>query len=273
MAAKRGAPRGLDRAVRGPAGWLLDLDGVLTDTAAAHVEAWKTVFDPFLASAGVGPPADRPFDPVHDYVTYVDGKPHDVGVRDFLTSRGIVLAARSTDPGDGGQSVADLARAKDDLYLRLLKEKGVKVFNDAVALLDALDAMGRRCAVVSASENCTAVLTAAGIHDRFDARVDGIVAKEHHLKGKPAPDTYLFAAATLGVPPADAVVVEDAVAGVVAGRAGRFGLVVGVARIAAPEELRDAGADIVVGDLEQLLAPEDEADRADVPDAAGKAVP
>lgn len=263
----------LDRAVRGPSGWLLDLDGVLTNTAAVHIKAWKTVFDAFLATAGVEPPADRPFDPVHDYVTYVDGKPHDDGVRDFLASRGISLAAGSSGAGDGGTSVAGLARAKDDLYLHLLREIGVKVCNDAVALLDVLEATGRRCAVVSASENCNAVLTAAGLYDRFDARVDGVVAKEHHLKGKPAPDTYLFAAAALGVSPADAAVVEDAVAGVVAGRAGQFGVVVGVARIAAPAELRAAGADVVVGDLNQLLEPIGGADCTEAGDAAGRTVP
>jgi len=250
-----GATPRLKSTARGPAVWLLDLDGVLTDTAAIHVEAWKAVFDAFLSTTGMGPEASRPFDPVDDYVAYVDGKPHADGVRDFLASRGIVLPEGRTSSDRAMASVESLARTKNDLYLQLLATRGARLFDGSLELLDALRAAGRRIAVVSASENCGAVLAAAGIADRFDAQVDGVAAKEHHLRGKPAPDSYLFAAHALAASPDEAAVVEDAVSGVVAGRSGHFGLVVGVARIATPGELRAAGADIVVADLAELLDP------------------
>ncbi len=235
-----------------PSAWLFDLDGVLTDTATLHDRAWKAIFDRFLASLD---PPGRPFDPIEDYERYVDGKPHNDGVRDFLASRGIVLPEGTGDRRGPGPTVTGIAATKNARYLELLASEGAAVFPDAAALLGAVRDAGRRCAVVTASENLGAVLRAAGLEGAFDAQVDGLVAKRHRLQGKPAPDTYLFGAALLGAAPKDAVVVEDAPAGAAAGRAGGFGLVVGVARRASEEELRSAGADVVVRDLTTLLGP------------------
>jgi beta-phosphoglucomutase family hydrolase len=234
-----------------PKAWLFDLDGVLTDSASLHVRAWKEVFDAFLASSDAT--QRSPFDEVGDYERYVDGKPRDAGVRDFLASRGVVLPETEAQAA-GAPSVESLANAKNRRFLELLKCEGVRVLPGSLALLDALRARNQPVAVVSASENTSAVLAAAGLAGRFDVQVDGIVAKEEGLRGKPAPDTYLYAVARLDAAPQDAAVLEDAPAGVAAGKAGGFGLVVGVARRASPEELRAAGAHLVVGDLAELLA-------------------
>jgi beta-phosphoglucomutase family hydrolase len=237
--------------------WLFDLDGVLTDTASVHDAAWKITFDEFLASrAGEGVPF-TPFDPVADYEQFVDGQPRLDGVRSFLLSRGIRLPEGGPEDGpeDGPdcETVTGVGRRKNDLVLRMLAKGGVKAFPGSVALVRALREDGRRLAVVSASENCAAVLDAAGIADLFDLRVDGRVTSEQGLAGKPAPDTYLYAARELGIEPGRAAVVEDAPAGVASGRAGHFGLVVGVSRGATAEELLRSGADVVVSDLAELL--------------------
>jgi alpha,alpha-trehalose phosphorylase len=234
---------------------LFDLDGVLTSTTALHTACWKRVFDDFLAawSAREGRP-QAPFDPESDYLRFVDGKPRAAGVRDFLASRGIELPEAEHDAAPGDSSVQALANTKQVCVARELEAGHVAAFPGSVAWVRKLLEDGLRTAVVSSSENCVAVLRAAGIEDLFETVVDGTVARELGLPGKPAPDIFLEAASRLGVEPGRAVVVEDALAGVAAGRAGGFGLVVGVARTADPGDLARNGADIVVADLEEMLA-------------------
>ncbi len=228
---------------------LFDLDGVLTRTADLHAAAWKATFDLLLQSQG----SLEPFDPIEEYLRYVDGKPRADGVRDFVASRGIVLP--EGQPGDppGLESVAGLGAAKDALFRSSLAH-GVACFDGAVDCVLAMRSHGVRCAVVSASENTHAVLRGAGIADLFDVCVDGLVLRDRELNGKPAPDSFLEAARMLGVTPAECVVVEDALAGVEAGRAGGFALVVGVDHTGHGAELLDAGAHLVVRDLRELSA-------------------
>jgi beta-phosphoglucomutase family hydrolase len=233
--------------------WLFDLDGVLTDTASVHDAAWKVTFDELLSGRAGGGMPFTPFDPVVDYEQFVDGEPRLDGVRSFLSSRGIHLPEGGPDDGPDCETVIGVGRRKNDLVLRMLAEGGVKAFPGSVTLVRALRAAGRRLAVVSASENCAAVLDAAGIADLFDLRVDGHVTSEQGLAGKPAPDTYLYAARELGIEPEHAAVVEDAPAGVASGRAGHFGVVVGVRRGATADELVRSGADVVVSDLLELV--------------------
>lgn len=232
--------------------WLFDLDGVLTDTASVHDAAWKATFDELLARR-TGDGEFTPFDPVADYEQFVDGKPRLDGVRSFLSSRHIELPEGDPDDAPDTETVNGVGCRKNEMLLRMLAHDGVSPFPGSVALVKALRARGRKLAVVSASENCAAVLDAAAISDLFDVRVDGHVTIEHQLAGKPAPDTYLYAAALLGVEPRRAAVVEDAPAGVESGRAGQFGFVVGVSRGATAEELLRSGADVVVSDLAELL--------------------
>lgn len=238
---------------------LFDLDGVLTRTAAVHARAWQQMFDDFLR--GWAADHHQPFVPFAqpaDYSRYLDGEPRYDGVRDFLASRGIALPeGLPTDPPTA-TTVCGLGNRKDDLVHAVLAEHGVEVYPGAVALLHAVRAAGLKTAVVSSSKNCLAVITAAGIVDDLDVRVDGFAVEEGGLAGKPAPDTYLDAARQLGVAPERAVVVEDALAGVASGRAGGFGLVVGANRAepadqaARAGELRAHGADVVVTDLAEL---------------------
>lgn len=234
---------------------LFDLDGVLTSTAALHTACWKRVFDTFLDgwAQRTGEP-QLPFDPQSDYLRFVDGKPRAAGVRDFLASRGIELPEADHDAPPGDETVQAVANTKQQLVSAEIEAGNVEAFPGSVAWVRALHDEGVRTAVVSSSENCRAVLQAAGIDDLFEAVVDGTVARELSLPGKPAPDTFLEAARRLDVAPDRAVVVEDALVGVAAGRAGGFGLVVGVARSAAPCDLHDHGADVVVADLEEMLA-------------------
>jgi beta-phosphoglucomutase family hydrolase len=232
---------------------LFDLDGVLTDTAAVHARAWATMFDAFLRDW-----AERHGQPFtaftsDDYKTYVDGKPRYDGVRSFLQSRAIDLPEGTTDDDPSLETVRGLGNRKNDLVNRLLDDEGVVRYEGSLALVTQLRDQGILLAVVSSSKNCAKVLAAAGISDLFDARVDGVVAAERGLPGKPAPDTFLAAAADLGVKPERAVVVEDAISGVQAGRAGGFGLVIGVDREGHPEALRRNGADVVVSDLGELV--------------------
>jgi beta-phosphoglucomutase family hydrolase len=219
---------------------LFDLDGVLTKTAEVHARAWKQTFDAFLQ----GREGEQPFDLVRDYDEYVDGKPRLDGVRDFLASRGIELA---------DDEVARIADEKNDIVLKLIREDGVDAYEGSVRYLHAARDAGLRRAVVSSSHNCKDVLVAAGIEDLLEVRVDGVVAEERHLKGKPAPDTFLEAARELGVAPEHAAVFEDALAGVQSGHAGGFGVVVGVDRAGQREALCDHGATVVVDDLADLL--------------------
>jgi len=234
---------------------LFDLDGVLTETAKVHDAAWKQTFDEYLKAR-----AEREgeefveFDPNADYNEYVDGKPRYDGVRSFLESRGIELPeGEPSDPPDA-ETVCGIGNRKNQLVLDLMKRDGVEPYPGSVRFVEAAREAGLRRAVVSSSANCQAVLEAAGIADLFEQRIDGKVAAEEQLKGKPAPDTYLAGARAVGVEPARAAVFEDAVSGVQAGRAGEFGCVVGVDRVDHAEALRENGATVVVEDLAELLA-------------------
>jgi beta-phosphoglucomutase family hydrolase len=233
---------------------LFDLDGVLTKTAVVHDRAWKQTCDGFLkARAEEKGEEFVPFDPDADYNEYVDGKPRYDGVRSFLDSRGIELPEGDPDDSPDAKTVCGLGNRKNELVLKLIKEDGVEAYEGSVRFVEAARAAGLRRAVVSSSANCQDVLRAAGIEDLFEARIDGIVADEKDLKGKPAPDTYLAGAEALGVEPAAACVFEDAVSGVEAGAAGHFGHVVGVDRVHHADALRAHGADVVVDDLAELI--------------------
>lgn len=233
---------------------LFDLDGVLTQTAKVHAAAWKTMFDQYLRER-----ADRegepyvPFDSGADYARWVDGKPREAGVRDFLAARGIVLPEGEHGDPPSAETVNGLGTRKNALVLDLIAQGAVEAYAGSVRYLHAATDAGLRRAVVSSSNNCEAVLEAARIDGLLEARVDGTTARAQGLPGKPAPDTFLAGAKALGVEPARAAVFEDALAGVAAGRAGRFGFVVGVDRLGQRAALLEHGADIVVDDLSELL--------------------
>jgi beta-phosphoglucomutase family hydrolase len=229
---------------------LFDLDGVVTPTAEVHMRAWSEMFNAFLSGYG-GPGDARPYTDA-DYFAHVDGKPRYDGVRDFLASRGIRLP--DGDPGDSPTdvTVCGLGNRKNEAFNEVLDRDGVAPYPGSVTLLDHLAALDLPLAVVSSSANAPHVLEAAGLLDRFGVIVDGKVAEERGLPGKPAPDTFVFAADALGVGPEGTVVLEDAVSGVRAGAAGGFALVVGVDRGAGRRQLTDAGADLVVEDLDEL---------------------
>jgi beta-phosphoglucomutase family hydrolase len=232
---------------------LFDLDGVLTQTAKVHAAAWQQMFDDYLRTrAARTGEAFVAFDPVRDYDDYVDGKPRYDGVRSFLASRGIELPEGDLDDPPGAETVHGLGNRKNEIVLKLIHDQGVEPYTGSVAYVKAAREAGLRRAVVSSSTNCRDVLHAAGIEDLFEQIVDGVVAEREHLHGKPAPDTYLAGARALGVEPAQAAVFEDALAGVEAGRAGRFGFVVGVDRVGQADALHAHGADVVVGDLSEL---------------------
>jgi beta-phosphoglucomutase family hydrolase len=233
---------------------LFDLDGVLTQTALVHNAAWKQTFDAFLQtwSQQQGQPF-VPFDSGADYHQYVDGRQRADGVRTFLASRGITLPEGTPDDGPDEATVNGIGNRKNILVLQKIKEGAVQVYPGSVDYLHAAKDAGLRRAVVSASANCADVLRAAGIADLLEVRVDGVVAREQNLPGKPAPDTFLYGAKLLGVPREQCAVFEDALAGVAAGKAGGFGIVVGVDRVGQADALREHGADIVVQDLAELL--------------------
>jgi beta-phosphoglucomutase family hydrolase len=233
---------------------LFDLDGVLTQTAAVHNAAWKQTFDEFLESwsSRHGQPY-VPFDSGPDYHDYVDGRPRADGVRTFLASRGITLPEGSPDDGPDAETVNGIGNRKNRLVLEKIRQGAVQVYPGSVEYLHAAEAAGLHRAVVSASANSKDVLEAAGIAELIEVRVDGITARTEDLPGKPAPDTFLYAAKLLDIAPQNCAVFEDAQAGVAAGKAGGFGVVVGVDRVGQAEALRDHGADIVVRDLADLL--------------------
>ena len=235
-------------------GCLFDLDGVLTQTAKVHAAAWKQMFDDYLRERAqrTGQPF-IPFDPVADYDEYVDGKPRADGTRSFLESRGIELPEGQDDDPPSEQTVHGLGNRKNEIVLRKIREDGVEAYPGSVRYVQAVKAAGLPRAVVSSSANARDVLVAAGIEDLFDARIDGVVAEREHLRGKPAPDTFLAGARALGLKPTTATVFEDALAGVAAGRAGGFGFVVGVDRVGQAAALKQHGADVVVTDLAELL--------------------
>jgi beta-phosphoglucomutase family hydrolase len=233
---------------------LFDLDGVLTDTASVHAAAWKQMFDEYLRARAEreGTPF-RPFDVATDYAAYVDGKPRFDGTDSFLRSRGIELPAGGPDDAPDAETVYTLATRKNALVQEKILTLGVEVYPGSVRYLQAVKDAGLATAVVSSSANAEQVLEVAGLAEFIDHRVDGVTAKERGLPGKPAPDTFLAAAADLGVGTDEAVVFEDALAGVASGKAGGFGFVVGVDRLGQADALRAHGADIVVTDLADLL--------------------
>ena len=232
---------------------LFDLDGVLTATARLHAAAWTRLFDEYLArrAAARGEPFQG-FGP-RDYARFVDGRPRYDGVRAFLASRGITIPDGASGDPPGRETVCGLGNRKQAFFQAVLASKGVDTIPGTLAVVRHLRQHGVRRAVVSSSRNCAAILDAAGIAGLFELQVDGIVADRQGLPGKPAPDTFLHAARALGVAPSRAVVVEDAIAGVAAGRAGGFALVVGIDRAGTPDDLARAGADLVVTDLAVTL--------------------
>jgi beta-phosphoglucomutase family hydrolase len=239
---------GLPEAVRA---CLFDLDGVITQTAKVHAAAWKEMFDAFLHQRGGD--GFTPFDLHDDYDRYVDGLPRADGVRTFLRSRGIELPEGDPDDPPTAETVNGLGNRKNEVVQRRIRQDGVEVYEGSLRYLHAVRAAGLRTAVVSSSANTAEVLRVTGLTDLFDARVDGQVARERSLPGKPKPDTFLAGAADLRVEAAQAAVFEDALAGVEAGRAGGFAIVVGVDRVGQAEALKEHGADVVVDDLGDLL--------------------
>jgi beta-phosphoglucomutase family hydrolase len=232
---------------------LLDLDGVITDTASIHARCWKRMFDEYLQKrAAEKGEAFHPFDADTDYRLYVDGKPRFDGVRDFLTSRGIHLPEGGPDDPPEAETVYGLGNRKNELVNKIIEETGVEPYEGSVKLIAQLRHRGFKIAVVTSSQNCTAVLQAARLNEFFDVQVDGNTIHAQKLAGKPAPDTFLMAAKLLGVAPARAIVIEDALSGAEAGSAGGFGVVIGVARKGNNNELRQHGAHLVVNDLGEL---------------------
>ena len=247
---------------------ILDMDGVVTDTAGVHARAWKRLFDAFLEerSAKTGAPFE-PFDAVRDYLDYVDGKPRYEGVRSFLRSRRIELPEGGPEDGPEASTVVGLGNRKDAYFAERLHADGVEVFGGTVERVRELRSLGASTALVTSSKHGREVIELAGLGDIFDAQLDGNDIETLGLKGKPNPDLFLEAASRLDVAPARAAVVEDALSGVQAGRAGGFGLVIGVDRGANREALERGGADVVVNDLAELSAEEILTPRADLPSA------
>lgn len=241
---------------------IFDLDGVITKTAAVHAKAWKTMFDDYLRGrSDLSDDASRPFDIGDDYRKYVDGKPRYDGVRSFLRSRGIDLPYGDPDDPPEEETICGLGNRKNKLFVEIVARDGVEVYEKTIELIKNLRRIGIKVAVVSSSKNCAEVLKAAGIADLFDAKVDGRDSVKLGLKGKPDPDIFIRAAKDLGSSPGRCAVVEDAVAGVKAGRAGGFGCVVGVDRLGHPDALRDNGADFVVSNMGEIeVAEEGESD-------------
>ena len=233
---------------------LFDLDGVLTKTAKVHAASWKEMFDVYLRrrSERTGEPFVA-FDLQEDYGRYVDGKPRSDGTRDFLGSRGIELPEGDDDDPPDVETVKGLGNWKNEIVLRMIRDEGVDPYPGSVRYLERAKEAGLTRIVVSSSTNCHDVLVAAGIDHLVEGRIDGVIAEKAKLRGKPAPDTFLAGAELAGVPPDEAVVFEDALAGVEAGRAGDFQWVVGVDRVGHADALRAHGADIVVEDLSELL--------------------
>ncbi len=238
-------PEDLD--LSGIRGYLFDLDGVLTPTAAVHMQAWARLFTPFLEAHGAAPYSDD------DYFAHIDGKPRYDGVRSLLASRGIQVPEGDVTDAPTEDTVHGLGNRKNDAFNRTLAEDGVDAYPASVAFLDAVQGAGCRVAVVSSSKNAPSVLEAAGLADRFDVVVDGVVAARDGLPGKPEPDTFERAAELLGLPTTACAVVEDAESGVKAGAAGEFGIVIGVDRGVGRAALEELGADVIVDELDELI--------------------
>ncbi|MFQ6142483.1 beta-phosphoglucomutase family hydrolase [Streptomyces seoulensis] len=230
---------------------LFDLDGVVTKTAVVHAAAWKETFDAFLREReGAG---YRPFDSAADYDEYVDGRPRADGVRTFLASRGIELPEGTPDDPPDAQTVNGVGNRKNQLVLEKIRTEGVQPYDGTLRYIEAVRAAGLKTAIVSSSANTLDVLRSINAEHLFDTRIDGVVARERALPGKPHPDTFLAAARDLGVTAKQATVFEDALAGMDAGRSGHFGYVVGVDRVGQSDALYAHGADVVVKDLAELL--------------------
>lgn len=229
---------------------LFDLDGVVTKTAAVHAAAWKEMFDAFLRERDGED--FQPFDSGADYDEYVDGRPRADGVRTFLASRGIELPEGDPDDPPDAATVHGLGNRKNELLLEKIRTQGVEAYEGTLRYIEAVRAQGLSTAIVSSSANTRDVLRSIDAEHLFDVRIDGVVAAERKLPGKPHPDTFLAAARDLGVEPSGAAVFEDALAGMDAGRAGRFGYVVGVDRVGQTDALYRHGADVVVKDLAEL---------------------
>jgi|SRR2546429_3896951 len=233
---------------------LFDMDGVVTQTAVVHAAAWKEMFDEFLRARAQSTGTEFvPFDAHHEYDAYVDGKPRLDGTRSFLESRGIELPEGTPDDPPGTPTIYGLSNRKNALVLAKLAAGRVQVYEGTVTYIRSVREKGIATAIVSSSANTNQILASAGLAGLFDVRVDGVIAKERGLRGKPAPDTFLAAATELHMTPSQAAVFEDALAGVEAGRAGHFALVVGVDRVGQADALAKHGADIVVQDLAELL--------------------
>jgi beta-phosphoglucomutase family hydrolase len=234
--------------------FLFDMDGVLTETARVHAAAWKQMFDAYLVERSERDGTEyAPFDADDDYNEYVDGKPRYDGVKSFLSARGIELPQGTPEDDPDEETIDGLGNRKNSLVMQMIRTEGVDPYPGSVRLMQAVREAGKRVAVVSSSANCGEIVAAAKLEGLLDVRVDGQTLAAEHLAGKPAPDAYLQAARELDTPPSQAAVFEDALSGVEAGRAGDFGLVVGVDRVGQAAALAEHGADIVVQDLTELL--------------------
>ncbi|MEA3364549.1 MAG: trehalose-phosphatase, partial [Candidatus Hydrogenedentes bacterium] len=232
---------------------ILDLDGVITQTAKIHARAWKKMFDEYLQRRSKKSNEKlQPFSIEQDYYAYVDGKPRYEGARSFLEARGIELDYGNPDDPPGRETYCGLGNRKNELFRATIDEEGVDAYEDAIEAIKKWRSAGLKTAVASSSKNCALIVRAAGLEDQFDATMEGQEAEKEDIPGKPEPDYFTRAAAKLGVSPKRAFIVKDAIAGVEAGRAGNFGLVVGVARSETAEPLEQHGADVVVGKLTEL---------------------
>jgi beta-phosphoglucomutase family hydrolase len=233
---------------------LFDMDGVITDTASLHAACWKQLFDEFLEKrAKLQSEEFCPFDIVTDYRLHVDGKPRFEGVRDFLKSRGIELPEGNAEDPVDVETVCGLGNRKNELVNDAIATKGVQAYNGSVQFIHLLHRNGYKLAVVTSSQNCASILKAVKLDKFFEVRVDGNTIHAQRLKGKPAPDTFLLAARLLGAEPTRTVVIEDAISGIQAGSAGKFGLVIGIARSGDADVLKRHGAHLVVRDLDELI--------------------
>ena len=233
---------------------LFDMDGVITDTASLHAACWKQLFDEFLEKrAKLQSEEFCPFDIVTDYRLHVDGKPRFEGVRDFLKSRGIELPEGNAEDPVDVETVCGLGNRKNELVNDAIARKGVQAYNGSVQFIHLLHRNGYKLAVVTSSQNCASILKAVKLDKFFEVRVDGNTIHAQRLKGKPAPDTFLLAARLLGAEPIRTVVIEDAISGIQAGSAGKFGLVIGIARSGDADVLKRHGAHLVVRDLDELI--------------------
>ncbi len=232
---------------------IFDLDGVITDTAVLHVESWKDTFDDFLKKREAkGGEKFKEFTHKGDYLPYVDGKPRYEGVKSFLSSRGIELPFGDSSDSSDKETVCGLGNKKNEQFLKHLQSEGAELFKSTVNFVKELERREIKRGVASSSKNCKGILESVGIADMFQTRVDGVVSAQLNLKGKPEADIFLKAASNIDAEPSRSVVVEDATSGVMAGRNGGFGLVIGIAREGHIEDLLDSGADIVVSDMADI---------------------